>query len=346
MLISSLVLSTVVFGSAYVIRNYIVVPPPIPPPVRNEPSNIEERPAFVVIDPEDDSEEIEEPEELYIPMRFSHEDRKDLFYTFLIMGLDEGINVDTIMVASYDGVNRTANIISIPRDVPVNVARSYRKINVAYPAGVIHGGSSEAGIRQLKREVRSIIGFEPDYYVKLNLEAFERIVDTVGGVYIDVPFHMRYDDPFQDLHIDIPAGPQHLDGEQALNFARFRLANFGYQDVTDFDRVRHQQAVIQAVLQELITPASILRIPEFVSIFQDNVDTNITYMEKLWFAGQLNGIDGIDALSTHTLPIGVSSMAPMWYEFPDIHATIELVNNTINPFTMPITIYDVDIVQW
>jgi len=312
----------------------------------DEPSALEERPAFIVIDPTDNDEEVEVAEELQIPMRFTNEDRKELFYTFLIMGLDEGINVDTIMVASYDGASRTASIISIPRDVPVNVLRSYRKINVAYPAGVMYGGSPEAGLRQLKREVRSIVGFEPDYYVKLDLEAFERIVDAVGGVYIDVPFHMRYDDPFQDLHIDIPPGPQHLNGEQALNFARFRMANFGFQAVNDFDRVRHQQAVIQAVLQELVTPASILRVPEFISIFQDNVDTNITYREKLWFASQLSEIDGIDALSTHTLPILYSSMAPYWYEFPDIHATIELVNETINPFTIPITIYDVDIVQW
>ena len=341
--ISSLIFSTVVLGGAYFVRNYIVVPPPIPPVMQDfVPDELDDAPAFIVIEPDDD---LGVDYGLIAPLGFTDEDRKELFYTFLIMGLDEGINVDTIMVASYDGVTNTANIISIPRDVPVNVARRHRKINVAYPAGVIHGGSPAAGVSQLKREIRSIIGFAPDFYVKIDLDAFERIVDAVGGVYIDVPFHMRYDDPFQDLHIDIPAGPQRLDGEQALNFARFRLANPGFRAVTDFERIRHQQAVVQAVLQQLLTPASILRIPEFISIFQDNVSTNISAQEMLWFASQLTQVSGIDALSTHSLPIAWGSGPPGWYEFVDIPAALELVNSTVNPFTIPITINDVNIVQ-
>ena len=340
--ISSLVFSSIVFGGAHIVRNYIVIPPPVPPAaaqdVYDDPNDA---PAFVVVDGDD----LEADDGLVAPLRFADEDRRELFYTFLIMGLDEGINVDTIMVASYDGVTNTAHIISIPRDIPVNVARRHRKINVAYPAGVIHGGSPAAGVAQLKREIRSIIGFEPDFYVKIDLDAFQRIVDAVGGVYIDVPFHMRYDDPFQDLHIDIPAGPQRLDGEQALNFARFRLANRGFRAVTDFERVRHQQAVVRAVLQQLLTPASILRIPEFISIFQDNVSTNINALEMLWFAGQLTQIIGIDALSTHNLPIARGSGPPGWYEFVDIPAALELVNRTVNPFTIPITAREVNIVQ-
>jgi len=340
--ISSLIFSTAVLGGAHVMRNYIVVPPPIPPVQDFVPEEPDDAPAFIVVEPNDDDLDIDN--ELAAPSGFADEDRRELFYTFLIMGLDEGINVDTIMVASYDGVTNTANIISIPRDVPVNVSRRHRKINVAYPAGLIHGGSPEAGVSQLKREVRSILGFAPDFYVKIDLDAFERIVDAVGGVYIDVPFHMRYDDPFQDLHIDIPAGPQRLDGEQALNFARFRLANRGFRAATDFDRVRHQQAVVQAVLQQLLTPASVLRIPEFISIFQDNVSTNISAQEMLWFASQLTQVSGIDALSTHTLPISHGSGPPSWYEFVDIPAALELVNNTANPFIRPITVNDVNIV--
>jgi len=341
--ISSLIFTTVVLGGAYFARNYIIVPPPVPPVtqdiVSDEPN---ESPAFVILEPYED--DIEIGNGLTAPSGFTDEDRKELFFTFLIMGLDEGINVDTIMVASYCGVTNTANIISIPRDIPVNVSRRHRKINIAYPAGVIHGGSSEAGVNQLKREIRSIIGFAPDFYVKINLDAFERIVDTVGGVYIDVPFHMRYDDPFQDLHIDIPAGPQRLNGEQALNFARFRLSNAGFRSVTDFERVQHQQAVIQGVLQQLLTPASILRIPEFVSIFQDNVSTNISAQDMLWFASQLTQVSGLDALSTHTLPTSHGSGPPNWYEFVDVFTTLQLVNSTVNPFTIPITPNDVNVV--
>jgi len=335
-----------VFVIPLIVSNYIITPPSVPSITQGaEPSTpfFHMTPAWIDVEPHEDDLGIGSG--LRAPLGFTDEDRKELFFTFLIMGLDEGINVDTIMVASYDGVSNTAHIVSIPRDVPVNVSRRFRKINVAYPAGVIHGGSPEAGIRQLKREVRSIIGFEPDFYVKIDLDAFERIINAGGGIYIDVPFHMRYDDPLQDLHINIAPGLQRLDGEQALNFARFRLANPGFRSVTDFERVENQQAVIRSVLNELLTPASLLRIPEFISIFQDNVSTNIAFSDMLWFASRLPDVSSIDALQTHTLPIGRSSGLPYWYEFVDIPAALELINSTINPFTIPITINDVSIVQ-
>ena len=335
-IISVFIFTAIALGGAIIVSYYLVAPPSIPSIERDTA-------AFIAVDPHE--------ADFYIggglraPLGFTDEDRKEYFYTFLIMGLDEGINVDTIMVASYDGVSRTANIISIPRDIPMNVSRNHRKINVAYPAGVIHGGSPEAGVSQMKREVRTLIGFEPDFYVKVDLDAFERIIDAVGGIYVDVPFHMRYDDPYQDLHINIPPGLQLLDGKQALNFSRFRLANPGHRAVTDFERVEHQQTVIRSMLQKLLTPASILRIPEFITIFQENVSTNITFNEMLWFASQLGEIGGIDSLSTYTIPIAHSSGPPTWYEFVDIAATLELVNRTINPFTIPITTNDVNILQ-
>ncbi|MCL2617009.1 MAG: LCP family protein [Defluviitaleaceae bacterium] len=336
--ISSCIFALVVMGGAFIIRNYTIIPPPVPPAISSTAT-----PASIVVEPHADDLGIGHG--LRAPLGFTDEDRKELFYTFLIMGLDDGINVDTIMVASYDGIENVASIVSIPRDTLVNVSRRHRKINVAYPAGRIHGGSAEAGIRQLKRELRSIIGFEPDFYIKIDFDAFVRIIDSVGGVDIDVPIHMRYEDPLQGLRIDIPAGMQRLNGEQTLQFARFRLANPGFRTISDFERVQNQQAVVQAMLSSLITPTSLLRIPEFISIFQENVSTNITASEMLWFASQLPDIHSSRALSTYTLPIARNSGPPNWYEFADIPATLQLVNSTINPFTMPITENDVDIAQ-
>ena len=143
---------------------------------------------------------------LIAPLGFTDKDRKESFYTFLIIGLDEGINTDVIMVASYDAGVKNGNVISIPRDSLVNVSRRNRKINAAFPAGTVYGGGLEGGVAQLSREVKTIIGFVPDYYVCINLNAFIKIVDAVGGVEVDVPFHMRYRDPDQDLYIDIKQG--------------------------------------------------------------------------------------------------------------------------------------------
>jgi len=323
-------------GGALFAQNYIQ--PPQPPPL--------------TMGSLQDSLEGEEPDEadglwagLRAPEGFTDEDRRELFYTFLIVGLDANSITDTIMVASFDGASNTASVVSIPRDTRVNVARNYRKINVAHSAGQRFGGTPDGGIRQLKREVRSLIGFEPDFFVEINMAAFTRIIDAVGGVTVDVPFHMRYDDPFQGLHIDIPAGLQRLDGEQALQFARFRNANRGFRAINDYQRMENQQILIEAMLQSLLTPASILRIPEFISIFEENVNTDIRAQDMLWFASRLPDVGGVDALSTYTLSIARNSGPPNWYEFVDAAAALELVNSALNPFTIPIGVDDVDIVQ-
>ena len=329
--ILSSVFAMVAMGGALFARNYIQPPQP-PPTVIESNDRLEDEEAGIF-------------DGFRAPEGFTDEDRRELYYTFLIVGLDENSITDTIIVASFDGLSNTANIVSIPRDTKVNVERNYRKINVAYSAGQRFGGTPDGGIRQLKREIRGLIGFEPDFFVEINLEAFERIVDAVGGVMIDVPFHMRYDDPFQDLHIDIPAGLQRLSGEQALQFARFRNANHGFRAITDYQRMENQQTLISAVLQSLLTPSSILRIPEFISIFEEYVNTDIRTQDMLWFASRLPDISGVEALSTHTLPIARNSGPPRWYEFVNIPAALELVNTALNPFTIPISVNDIDIVQ-
>ena len=335
--ISSFIFATAVIIGVYAIRSFIQ--PPMLPPLTigtvqggsREAGRADEQNAFW--------------DGLRAPEGFTAEDRRELFYTFLIVGLDVNAITDTIIVASFDGMSNTANVVSIPRDTRVNVARNYRKINVAHPAGQRFGGAPYGGIRQLKREIRTLIGFEPDFFVEIDLAAFTRIVDAVGGVMIDVPFHMRYDDPFQNLHIDIPAGLQLLDGERALQFARFRNANRGFRAINDYQRMENQQTLIRAMLENLLTPASVLRIPEFIAIFEENVRTDIRAQDMLWFAGRLPEISGIDSLSTHTLPIARNSGPPNWYEFVDKPAALELVNSTINPFTIPIGAGDVDIIQ-
>jgi len=292
-----------------------------------------------------------DPEDAYIgigleaPEGFTSDDRKELFYTFLIIGLDEGINSDTIIVASYDGVNNEGTLISIPRDTLVNVRRPLKKINAAFPVGAADGGI-EGGIAQLQREVMTIIGFIPDFYILVNFNAFVELVDAIGGVEIEVPFDMVYDDPCQDLHINIPAGFQQLDGEQALQFSRYRLGNFGFYSICDYQRITNQQTVINTVLEELIQPENILRIPDFISIFNENIHSNLEARDVLWFAGELNKIRGTDALSSYTMPTTGTSGEPFYYEFLDMFGVLYLVNRTINPFIIDIEPKDIDIISF
>ena len=272
-------------------------------------------------------------------------ERRPNFYTFLIYGLDDGNNADTIMVAAFDGNTRNAYIIGLTRDMRVDVDRAVgrSKLVASYAAGRANGGGHEGGISRLKYEVSTLIGFQPDFYMSVRYAAFVRLINAIGGVQIHVPFHMYYSDPCQDLFINIPAGTQRLNGQQALNFARFRQGNEGHRGVTDFQRMSNQQAVISAAVDEILSPRTITRIPELLSIYRDNVITDLDYGELAWFANDIR-VNGLGTLYTYNLPSARTERRG-WYEIPDKEGILELVNRTINPFTIDITAEMVRIVE-
>ena len=309
-----------------------IIPPHMitSPPVRETTPDM---PAFT--QPEED------PADEYIlegiaPFVESDWERREKFFTFLIFGLDEGENTDTIMVAGFDEIAGRGYIINIPRDTRVDVQRRARKINSAYPVGRLGGRGHEGGVEQLKREVQTLIGFRPDFYVALDMSVVVDIIDSIGGVEINVPFHMRYTDPYQDLFIDIPEGVQLLDGEDAMNFARFRLADRGFTAVNDFRRIEHQQQLLTALFRTMISPSNIPRIPELVGLGGDLVTTDLELLHLVWFGTQLALATDPTSLETHTLPIAYTRREG-WYEMPCATGILELVNRTINPFTTDIT---------
>lgn len=279
-----------------------------------------------------------------LPQIIKFEERKPYFFTFLVVGLTEGNNANTIMVASYDANTREANIVSIPRDTIVDFQRNNRKIVAAYQVGRLHGGGHQGGINRLKEEVTTIVGFRPDFYIRIDYEAFESMINSVGGIEMYVPFHKRYDDPLQNLHINISAGFQVLDGRNALHFARYRNGNDPRFTITDYQRIENQQKVISALASKLLTPASLLRIPEFVNIFNTYIHSNLGMGELLWFANQARGIGDLSNLNMHTIPMLGTSGVPYWFELPDEMGIIELVNTTVNPLVRDINTGDTRIV--
>jgi len=290
-------------------------------------------PAFVNPEPNPADEDILD---VLPPLIDSHWRRRENFFTFLIFGLDNGVNTDTIMVAAFDEATRRGYIISIPRDTQVDVQRRVRKINAAFPVGRLNGGGHTGGVEQLKREVQTLIGFRPDYYVALEMDVAVQIIDVLGGVEIDVPFYMRYSDPYQNLFIDIPPGIQMLDGTNAMHFARFRLAAPGYKAVTDFDRIEHQQQLLMSLLKTTLRPANFLNIPELARLADDMLVTDLELGNMAWFGEQLALARHNFALETYTLPIA-GTQRQGWYELPCAEGILELVNRTVNPFTSDIT---------
>ncbi|NER85402.1 MAG: LCP family protein, partial [Leptolyngbya sp. SIO1D8] len=123
-------------------------------------------------------------------------------------------------------------------------------------------------------------GVAIDRYVRINVQGVEKLVDALGGIDINVPQDMRYQDDSQHLYINLKAGEQHLDGDQALQFLRFR-----YDDKGDIGRIQRQQMMMRAIVEQALNPRTIARAPKILSVIQSHVDTNLSVEELLALAG-------------------------------------------------------------
>ena len=296
------------------------------------------------------------------PPRADGERKSEDYYTVLILGRDTGGggNTDTMLLASYDVTNQKATVMSIPRDTMVNVSWDIKKINSVYN---MYGGG-EKGIQAVYKEVAQLVGFEPDYQVVVEWDAVGEIVDAMGGVYFDVPRNMNYDDPTQDLHIHINKGYQLLNGEQAMGVIRYRHDNtvngktLGYPD-GDIGRIATQQALLKAVVEQLLQVKNVTKINQFVKVFQDNVETDMSFSNILWFA-QKAILGGLNAENVNfvTMPGNYSASAYSYsvskeigrnnwqsYVTPYADELLELVNTHLSPFKEVFTISDLDIMS-
>lgn len=268
-------------------------------------------------------EEVIDPEPTPTPLV-----RRDQVYTCLIFGMDDGYgNTDTIMVATFDVPNRKIGLMSIPRDTVISLENSpaYNKINAAHAQG---------GTERLKKEVSELLGIPIDYYVKVRLTAFERLVDLVGGVYFDVPVDMHYFDPDQDLLIDLTAGPQTLNGEQAMQLVRFRQDNTG-AGYGDTGRAHTQQEFLKAMLGQVLSGASIGDIPGLVDIVRSyvEIDQSLSVNDMVYFGRELLGMDISSAIHTATLP-GEWKSPYIWV---DSEKALGVINELLNPYTVELT---------
>lgn len=269
------------------------------------------------------------------------------YYTVLILGRDTGGggNTDTMLLASYDVTNQKATVMSIPRDTMVNVDWDVKKINSVYNMN----GGGDKGIKALYQEISQLVGFEPDYQVVVEWEAVGEIVDAMGGVYFDVPRDMDYEDPYQDLSIHIKKGYQKLNGEQAMGVIRFRDGVNGYSN-GDIGRIETQQAFLKAVLEQMLQIQNMTKISQFAKVFQENVTTDLSFQNILWFAQKaiLGGLK-VENVNFVTMPYkGVSAWSRYYqqnlsYVVPVADELLELVNNELSPFKEVFTLSDLDI---
>lgn len=193
------------------------------------------------------------------------EQKVDNELLFLLLGIDENedgstenVRSDTMMLCKVNFDTGNADILSIPRDTKVNFDGVDHKVNAAHAYG---------GVPKTIRVVKKMLNLDIDYYVKVDYQAFEKIIDTIGGIEIDSPRELNY----PSAGIYIPKGVSRVDGKNALYFARLREAmNWG-----DLERIENQHSVMGIILEELLKPSNITKIPRLLEIYKSDVKTNI-----------------------------------------------------------------------
>ena len=196
---------------------------------------------------------------------------EDLGYHALVNSF-HGLS-DTMLLLRFDPTAEKVTILSIPRDTRVDLAQyGVQKINIA----------NEYGGPALTTEAVSNLldGVKIDKYVRLNIQGVEKLIDALGGVTVNVPKDMKYTDFSQHLYIDLKKGRQHLDGDKATQFLRFRYDAYG-----DISRIQRQQMLMRSVVEQTLQPSTILKIPKILSVIQSHIDTDLTIKELMAVGG-------------------------------------------------------------
>lgn len=234
----------------------------------------------------------------------------------LILGVDDRPKEDdpgrsdTMIIMTLDTVSREASIISVPRDTRVRVkGLGFDKVNHAFLIG---------GVALSRETAENFLGIPVDYFAKVNLDSFGRIIDAVGGVTVNVEKRMQYVDSWDGYTIDLQPGVQRLDGRTALQYVRYR------DEDGDIGRVARQQGFIKALLVEVNTPGIILKAPSIIREVFASLDTDMPMAMMMGLARKLK--DGMNSgMKTFTVPGLPYYIDDLNYWVPDVMATREMV---------------------
>lgn len=224
-----------------------------------------------------------------------------------IMGVDKRDGdvgrSDTLMVMTVDLKNQSASLLSVPRDTRIKIpGHGYDKINHAY---------AEGGHRLTEQTLADFLGVSIDYYVLIDFGSFKKIIDSVGGVDIDVEKRMHYEDPYDNLVIDLQPGKQHLDSNTAIQYVRYR------DEEGDIGRVNRQQKFIQAMLKQVTSPMTLPKIPSILSDISSAVQTDLSMRDMMSLAKLLSSIKE-KGLAAHMVEGTPAYIRDISYWLPDV----------------------------
>jgi LCP family protein required for cell wall assembly len=267
---------------------------------------------------------------------------------------------DSIMILSINPTDKSAVVISVPRDLYVNIpGYTYSKINAAYEYGDSENfkmtGYANGGMGLLEETLTQDFGVQFNYYALINYTAFKDAVDAVGGVNVTINStnpNGLYD---PNTNLKLPNGSVSLTGQEALNLARARgdgYGSYGFVD-GDFDRTEHQQQILLALKDKASSTAVIsnpLKVGAMADAIGNNVKTDLTVgdMETLYSKAKdipdssiqtvtLNDYDGTDLLTDYTTEDGQSALIPAdgIDDFSDIQAAITTLLSSSSSASSP-----------
>jgi LCP family protein required for cell wall assembly len=187
----------------------------------------------------------------------------------MVLGSDfrpgQGQRTDVMMLVSIHGSSGTVSVVSFPRDLYVTIPGwTTQRMNTAFAYG---------GFPLLADTLEYNFGVRPTHYVMTNFQGFVGIIDSLGGVKVNVGNYLsdKCDLPqARNGYCTVDAGPVIMDGATALWYVRSRYTT------SDFDRTRRAQEVLYALFDQMMSIAAVGKLPEFYAYYQSSVETNLT----------------------------------------------------------------------
>lgn len=261
---------------------------------------------------------------------------------FLVLGKDRwAYNTDVMIIASYNVTDGAISLMQIPRDTYIDIGRGNYKANSLLASFYNEAYKNKeadpqaVALKNLEEALEQVLCITIDYYVMMDLNGFVNIVDALGGVEVDVPYRMKYSDPYQNLYIDLQPGLQTLNGNKAEQFIRFR-ADYVEGDI---GRVDAQKIFISACITKVKSSFNVSTIAAIAEQVMQYVKTDIPLQDLVYYAKKALSVD-LDKMTMLTLP-GIQGRqydtSGTWYYIAYRDGTLSAINKYFNSYNFEVT---------
>lgn len=199
-------------------------------------------------------------------------------YVYLIAGFDDSAyNTDVLFTVSYDTDSGVGRVLQIPRDTYYNFGKSQNKINQLYSSKIAEGINPKEALEEVSLEIGELFGAKFDGYAGITVETFKNIVDAIGGVDIELTEDMTVSLDGDESSLNLKAGINHIDGESAERFVRFR-SNYA---MGDLGRIDAQKLFLNGLFKKISSEITLPELFRIATTFQKEIITNLKLTDAM-----------------------------------------------------------------